>query len=176
MDVRIRAAIGGDVPEITAIHNSMLRSATIEWTEQPLDIVERQEWLRRQDDDGHAVLVAVSPVDRIVGWAAYEDFCGARGRPGYRHTMELTVHVHEDWRGRGVGRLLLAALVEHAAAGGVHVLVAGVDGEDAAAIDFHQRMGFEVVGRMPEVGRMHGRWLDLVLLQRILYEPDPVGG
>lgn len=82
--------------------------------------------------------------------------------------MELTIHVDRAHQGRGVGRVLLEALVERARTSDVHVLIAGVDGANDASIAFHQRLGFREVARMPEVGRKFGRWLDLVLLQRVI--------
>jgi L-amino acid N-acyltransferase len=82
--------------------------------------------------------------------------------------MELTIHVDGEHHGRGVGRALIDALIERARDAGVHVLVAGVDGEHDASIAFHQRLGFVEVARMPEVGRKFDRWLDLVLMQRVI--------
>lgn len=67
-----------------------------------------------------------------------------------------------------LGRTLLNALMDEAAGRGVHVMVAGVDSENVASIEYHRSMGFAEVGRMPEVGRKFDRWLDLVLMQRIM--------
>lgn len=173
MDIVIRAAVEADVPEITAIQNALIASSTVEWTDEPHTIADRTAWLRRQAEAGHPVLVAVSEVDRVVGWTSYGDFRDTRRWPGYRHTVEHTVHVDPEWWGRGVGRALVRALVVHARAAGRHVVVAGVDSANTASIEFHERMGFTVVGRMPEVGRMHGRWLDLVLMQRVISSADP---
>ena len=86
--------------------------------------------------------------------------------------MELSIHVREDHWGKGVGRALMDVLVARARAAGVHVLVAAIDSENEASIRFHERQGFVEVARMPEIGLKFGRWLDLVLLQRILDSPD----
>jgi L-amino acid N-acyltransferase YncA len=113
--------------------------------------------------------VLVAEVDgAVVGFTAYEYFRGEGKWPGYRLTMELSIHVAESHWGRGVGRSLIDALVERARAAGIHVLVAAIDGANEASIRFHERLGFEVVGRMPQTGTKFGRWLDLVLMQRIL--------
>jgi phosphinothricin acetyltransferase len=88
--------------------------------------------------------------------------------PGYRFTVEHTVHVREDHWGSGAGRALMEELVERARAAGKHVMVGALDGANEASLRFHARLGFVEVARMPEVGRKFGRWLDLVLVQRIL--------
>jgi len=69
---------------------------------------------------------------------------------------------------RGVGRALIEALLDRARADGVHAVIAGIDAENERSLRFHERLGFVEVARMPEVGRKFDRWLDLVLLQRLL--------
>ena len=86
--------------------------------------------------------------------------------PGYRFTVEHSVHVRADGRGRAVGTLLVQALLPRAAALGKHVMIAGVDADNAASIRFHERLGFERSGHLREVGYKFDRWLDLVFLQR----------
>jgi phosphinothricin acetyltransferase len=101
----------------------------------------------------------------VAGFATFGDF---RAWPGYRFTVEHSVHVRAAGRGRGVGTLLVQALLARAAALGKHVMIAGVDAANAAAIRFHERLGFEKCGHLREVGYKFERWLDLVFLQRRL--------
>ena len=165
--VIIRDATDDDAVSITDLYNALIPSTTVTWTES-LDTSEhRLEWLRRQREEGLPVLVA-EVEGAVVGFTAYEYFRGEGKWPGYRLTMELSIHVAERHWGRGVGRALIDALVARARDAGIHVLVAAIDGENDASIRFHERMGFEVVGRMPQTGLKFGRWLDLVLMQRIL--------
>jgi L-amino acid N-acyltransferase len=89
-----------------------------------------------------------------------------RAWSGYRFTVEHTLHVRANARGRGIGTRLLLALIERARALGKHVMVAGVDGDNAASMHLHERLGFTRAGRLSEVGYKFGRWLDLVFLQR----------
>jgi len=96
------------------------------------------------------------------------DLRGGDWFPGYRHTVEHTIHVDGDHHGHGIGRALLATLIEEGRQRNVHVMVAGIDSDNAASIAFHQAMGFAEVARMPAVGRKFDRWLDLILVQRIL--------
>jgi L-amino acid N-acyltransferase YncA len=168
--VTVRDATSRDLPEITAIYNALLETTTHEWTEIPHTISEREEWLAEKSATGRPALVAVVD-DEVVGWATYGDFRDSMRWPGYRHTVEHSIHVREDCWGRGIGRALIHALVDRARREGKHVMVAGIDGENTGSIRFHERLGFFEIGRMPEVGEKFGRRLDLVLMQLMLDDP-----
>jgi L-amino acid N-acyltransferase len=90
---------------------------------------------------------------------------------GYRYTVEHTVHVRHDVRGRGVGSLLVETLFPRAMALGKHVMIGGIDAANDASIRFHERLGFERVAYFREVGHKFGGWLDLVFMQRFLDAP-----
>ncbi|MFZ0249671.1 MAG: N-acetyltransferase family protein [Acidimicrobiales bacterium] len=166
-DVTVREASGADLPAIVGLQNAFLSTTTIEWTETPHRVPERADWLQRQRALQHPVLVAVA-ADDVVGWCSFGDFRDTVKWPGYRFTVEHTVHVREDQWGNGVGRALMTCLFESARALGKHVMVGAVTGENEASIRFHERLGFVEVARMPHVGAKFGRWLDLVLLQKQL--------
>jgi phosphinothricin acetyltransferase len=167
MPVTIRAARPDDVAAITEITNALIGSTSYEWREETYSIEDRAEWLRRHEERGEPVLVAVDG-ERVVGWSAYGDFRDTTRWPGYRFTVEHTIHVAETHWGAGVGRALLARLCEHAADAGKRVMIAGIDGTNEDSIRFHARLGFVEVGRMPGIGDQFGRRLDLVLMQREL--------
>ena len=124
---------------------------------------------------GQRKLPVIEHDGTVVGFATYEHFRGEGKWPGYAATKELSIHVARSAWGAGVGRRLMDELVERARSSGVHVLVAGIDGDNAGSIRFHERLGFEVVGRMPEIGLKFGRRLDLVLMQRIVGPPGSDG-
>jgi L-amino acid N-acyltransferase len=120
--------------------------------------------------DGHETVLVAEDGGETVGVAAFGWFRDVSKRPGYRFTVENTVHVREDrWRS-GVGRELMRALIDVARRTGKHTMVAAVDGANQASIDFHHRLGFVEVARMPEIGAKFGRWQDLVVLQLRLDE------
>lgn len=159
----IRPAVAADDPAITSIFNALIATTTIEWRESPHTAEDMHSWM----DDHEVVLVAESG-DEVVGLAAFGWFRDAVHRPGYRFTVESTVHVREDHWGSGLGRRLMEELIVRARASGKHVMVAAVDGENDASVRFHERLGFVEVGRLAQLGEKFGRWLDLVLLQLTL--------
>jgi L-amino acid N-acyltransferase len=163
----VRDATPEDIPEITAIYNALLETTTHEWTETLHSVAEREQWLAAKAATGNPALVAVEQGE-VVGWATYGDFRDSERWPGYRFTVEHSIHVREDCWGRGIGRGLIDALVERARRDGKHVMVAGIDSENTGSVRFHERLGFFEVGRLPEVGEKFGRRLDLVLMQRML--------
>jgi L-amino acid N-acyltransferase len=173
--VRIRDAVDGDVPSITSLSNALIATTTVAWTEHEEDVEARADWFRRQQRDGHPVLVA--EVDgAVVGYASYGDFRDSAKWPGYRFTVEHSVHVDGAHHGKGIGLALMEALLTRAAGAGKHTMVAAIDAENEGSIQFHRTLGFVEVARMPEVGRKFDRWLDLVLLQRSLGPDEPTDG
>lgn len=163
----IRPAEDGDLPAITTIHNALLGTTTYEWTETPHTLAEEAAWLARHRAAGDPALVA--EVDgEVVGWAAYSDFRDSRRWPGYRLTVEHSIHVAETQWGRGVGRALIGALTDHARQAGKQVMVAGIDGSNDRSIRFHTTVGFQEVARLPGIGVKWDLRLDLVLMQRSL--------
>jgi len=153
-----------DLPGILAIFNDVIATSTAVYREEPVSLDDRRAWMRTRVAAGHPVLVA-RDAHGVAGFASFGEF---RAWPCYRHTVEHTVHVRADARGQGIGRALLETLVSRASALGKHVLVAGVDADNAVSLRLHRRLGFEEVGRFREVGHKFNRWLDLVFLHRLL--------
>jgi L-amino acid N-acyltransferase YncA len=162
--MQMRDAQEEDAPGILAIYNDVIAHSTAVYSEQPVLLEERLAWLRSRRERGYPVMVAVE-ADQVLGFTSFGDF---RAWPCYRHTVEHTVHVRSDQRGRGLGSQLLQALIPKAEALGKHVLVAGIDADNAVSLRLHQRMGFERVAHFRQVGRKFDRWLDLVFMQRFL--------
>jgi phosphinothricin acetyltransferase len=165
--VRVRAAEFEDLPAIIRIYDALLHTTTYEWTETPHTIEERTAWLEGKRAAALPAVVAVDG-DEVVGWATYGEFRDIVRWPGYRFTVEHSIHVAESHWGRGVGRMLIAELEAHARAAGRRVMVAATDSSNVRSIEFHKRLGYVEVARMPGVGDKWGQRLTLVLLQHDL--------
>lgn len=167
----IRAARPDDLPAILAIFNELVLNSTAVYTEEPVSLADRSAWYRERVEAGFPVLVAVAAGDEreVLGFASYGPFRGAW--PGYRHTVEHSVHIRADRRGQGIGGALIQALFPLAQAAGVHVMLGVIDADNQGSLRLHQRLGFEQAGRLVQVGRKFGRWLDVVFVQRMM-NPD----
>ncbi|WP_170758670.1 GNAT family N-acetyltransferase [Ruegeria lacuscaerulensis] len=156
-----RQAQVADAAAIAAITNAIIRETLVTFTTD-----ERSAEDIAVDIKNRCPAYLVAEVDgQVVGFATYGPF---RSGPGYARCREHTIQLAPEARGRGAGRSLMWALEAVAQAEGVHVLVAGISSANLDAIAFHASLGFSEVGRMPEVGFKWGKWLDLVLMQKIL--------
>ena len=157
----IRDAVASDLDSITAIYNSIVMSSTAIYSDQPATLENRKDWWRGRIAQDYPLLVSVAE-ERLLGYATFGDF---RPWPGYRLTVEGTVHIRDDVRGRGIGTELLTELTARARRCGKHMMVAGVDSENTASLHFLERFGFQPAGRLREVGFKFDRYLDLCFLQ-----------
>jgi phosphinothricin acetyltransferase len=150
-----------DLPEILAIYNEVIRNSTAVYTEEELSPERGARWFEAKLAGGFPFIVARDP-SGITGFGTFGEF---RAPPCYRHSVEHSVHVRCDRRGQGIGRQLVIELRDRAVAMRKHVMIAGIDADNAASIHLHQSLGFIHVGHFHEVGFKFGRWLDLVFLQ-----------
>jgi phosphinothricin acetyltransferase len=161
--VELRLARPDDAEATRTIYNTEVTGSTVTFDLVPRSLEEQRDWIEARSG---AMAVVVAETDgEIVGFAALSPY---RSRPAYSTTVEDSVYVRHDQRGTGVGRALLAELVEVAAARGFHTMMARIVGGHDASIGLHSSLGFEMVGIEKEVGRKFGRWLDVVLMQRML--------
>ncbi len=160
----IRPFEDADIAGLTAIYNHVVETSTAIFMDAPVTQANRAEWISARRDQGYPVLVAIDDKG-VAGFASFGDF---RSFPGYRFTVEHSVHVRDDARGRGIGQRLMEALIPLARAKGKHILIAGIDADNEGSIRFHQKLGFDETARMPEVGFKFGRRLNLVFMQRCL--------
>jgi len=161
--VEIRLARPSDSEAIRQIYNLEVSTSTVTFDLVPRTASEQLQWLEARSG-AHAVIVA--EVDgEVIGFASLSPF---RDRPAYNSTVENSVYVRNDHRGTGVGAALLEELTKLAAQHGFHTVIARIVGGHDASIALHRRLGFEVVGTEREVGRKFGKWLDVVVMQRLL--------
>ena len=157
----IEDLVESDLPALLAIYNEVIATSTAVYSDRPTTLEERREWWQARLHAGYPVLVARDD-SGVVGFATFGDF---RSWPGYRHTVEHTVHVRADRRGRGIGSALLRALLPRAAALDKHVMIGAIDAANDGSIRMHERLGFVRAATLREVGRKFDRWLDLVFVQ-----------
>lgn len=161
----IRDAVEADIPSITEIYNHAVVNTTAIWNDTEVDIVNRNTWLADRVRLGYPVLVAIDEAGQVVGYASFGDW---RAFDGYRHTVEHSVYVRVDQRGRGTGEKLMKALIERARDIGKHIMVAGIEAENLGSVRLHEKLGFEHVGHLKQVGTKFGKWLDLAFMQLTL--------
>jgi phosphinothricin acetyltransferase len=157
----IRDATESDLSAITLIYNEVLLNSTAIYRDEPATLEERKNLWKARLQQNYPTLVACEG-GSVIGFSSFGDF---RAWPGYRYTVEHSVHVDAARRGCGAGSALLRALIPRAAALGKHVMIGGIDAENLASLRFHERLGFERVAHFKEVGFKFGRFLDLVFVQ-----------
>ena len=165
MSYVIRDAVPADLPAIRDIYNDAVLNTLAIWNEQTVDLPNREQWFEARQQQGYPVLVIVDDANVPLGYASFGDW---RPFEGFRHTVEHSVYVHPDQRGKRLGPQLLAALIERARGCGKHVMVAAIESANAASIHVHKQLGFVTSGRLPQVGIKFGRWLDLTFMQLAL--------
>jgi L-amino acid N-acyltransferase YncA len=153
-----------DLPQILAIYNEVIRNSTAVYSEEEFTPARGETWFDTKIGNGFPMIVA-RDASGITGFGTFGEF---RAWPCYRHSVEHSVHVRLDRRGQGIGRALVVELMARAAAMGKHVMIAGIDADNAVSVRLHRGLGFTNVGHFHEVGFKFGRWLDLVFMQCIL--------
>ncbi len=164
MGISARTATDADAEGIRAIYNPEVLESTVTFDLVPRTPEEQLAW-QRERSGAHAVLVAHDEAGELVGFGSLSTY---KPRAAYSTTVEDSVYVRRDQQGRGIGGLLLDELVKVATAHGFHAVMAHIVGGHDASIRLHSRAGFEIVGTEREVGRKFGRWLDVVVMQKLL--------
>jgi len=159
----LRPATLDDAEAIRSIYNIEVTTSTVTFDLVPRSLEDQRSWLASRSG-AHAVVVA--EVDGVV--AGFGSLSPWRDRPAYSTTVEDSVYVHRDHQGAGLGKALLDRLVDTATAHGFHACMARIVGGHEASIALHRACGFDVVGVEKEVGRKFNRWLDVVLMERML--------
>jgi len=162
--MRTRLVEPRDAEATRAIYNVEVLESTVTFDITPRSLTEQQRWIE-EHSGGHPAIVATDDDGTVVGFASLSPF---KSRAAYAPTVEDSVYVHRDVRSRGVGEVLLREILRLGTDHGFHSAVARIVGGHEASIALHRKCGFEEIGREREVGRKFGRWLDVVLMQRML--------
>ncbi|GAA3747927.1 GNAT family N-acetyltransferase [Leifsonia bigeumensis] len=162
----LRDARIADLPHILAIYNHYVANSTVTFDEQPTRLRELRAKFQHLVKLGMPYLVAESPSGGILGYAYVAPW---RERAAYRYTGESSIYLGPAATGKGLGRVLLAELIERSRAVGIKELIAVIADQGAeASIALHESFGFREIGRMGRVGYKFERWLGTILLQKSL--------
>jgi len=165
----IRAATKADLPEIQSIYAHHVLTGTGTFDEEPPSVEEMTERFDKVVQNAWSWLVATDATG-VLGYAYYTQF---RDRSAYRFCAEDSVYVREDVRGQGVGKALVARLIEEATARGMRQMIAVIgDSENTGSIGVHASLGFQMAGTLRAAGVKFGRWVDVVSMQRPLGRGD----
>ena len=162
--INIRRAEPGDLSAITAIYNQAVLTTTASFDLEPKTMAEQQAWFGEHNEE-FPIMVAKREGE-VVGWASLSKWSD---RCAYADAAEVSLYVREEARGQGVGRALLAAVLEAGKRGGLHTVISRIAEGNEVSIRLHESLGFQHIGVMREVGRKFGKLLDVYLMQ-IVFE------
>ena len=165
--IEIRHAQMADLSAITELYNHYVVHTAITFDVEPWTAEAREPWLAQflGDDPRYQLLVAHDADGRLLGYAGTTRF---RVKRAYDPTVETTVYLAQDAQGQGLGRTLMARLLDALQGADVHCLMAGITLPNPASLALHARFGFESVGVMREIGRKFDRYWDVAWLQRVM--------
>lgn len=162
-EINIKLAEVSDLPGITTIYNEAILNGTATFDTELKTIADRTLWLKQHT--GKYPVWAAYYKNELVAWCSLTQYSD---RAAYAGTAEVSVYVHHLFRGRGLGNILVAHLVDQARQLQLHCLLARITEGNDTSIKLHQKYGFTVVGIMKQVGFKFGKFLDVTLMQVVL--------
>ncbi len=162
--VQTRLAVLDDLPQLLDIYNDVILHTTAVYDYEPHTLEMRRQWFETKQQQGFPVFVAEDD-GVVVGFSSIGPF---RAWAAYKYTVENSIYVKADCKGKGIGKILLQPLIEASKTLGMHTIVAGIDASNTASINLHKQFGFTEVAYFKQVGYKFDRWLDLVFLQLML--------
>ncbi|WP_432695330.1 N-acetyltransferase family protein [Marinobacterium sp. YM272] len=154
----------GEGEQILTILNDAIQNSTALYDYEPRTLDSMAQWFDTKTENDYPVIGAFES-GRLMGFATYGSF---RGFAANRYTVEHSVYIDKAYRGRGLGKILLAELIDAAIQQQYHVMVGAIDATNLASISLHEKLGFTHAGTLKEVGFKFGRWLDLAFYQKLL--------
>ena len=159
---------------ILDIFNDAILNSTALYDYSPRVLENMVTWFETKKKGNFPVIGIEDGKGTLVAFGSYGTF---RAWPAYKYSVEHSVYVHKDHRGRGLGLQIMQALIAAARQNDVHAMIGGIDATNAGSIALHERLDFKHVGTLPQVGFKFGRWLDLAFYQLLLDTPvNPVDG
>ncbi len=161
----IRKATTADVPAITEIYNEAILTTNATFDSQPKTSAEQESWFKRHDLK-HPILVAENE-SGVVAWASLSEWST---RCAYSDTAEISIYVGGPFRGKGIGKQLMAEIMTAGEVCGLHTVLSRITEGNGPSVHLHELQGFETVGIMREVGNKFNQLLDVRMMQKIYGE------
>lgn len=161
---KVRRAETSDALAINTIYNHYVRTSTATFDTEEMSLDRRTDWLIEHTGP-YPVIVAETPDGAVVGWGSLSRW---GTRCAYRHTVEISTYVAAEATGRGIGPALTTELLGEARRHGHHAVISQIVHENEASLKMGERLGFEHVGTLRQVGRKFDRWLDVVLMEYLI--------
>lgn len=155
--------------QILDIFNDAILNSTALYDYKPWTMDTMKVWFETKAQHNFPVIGIVDDEGVLMGFGSYGQF---RMRPAYKYTIENSLYVHRDHRGKGLGKILLNEIISHATSQNFHSIIAVIDASNEISLDLHRKAGFTQVGVFREVGYKFGRWLDAAFLQLNLETPE----
>lgn len=174
MEYRISPCTEKQLPEILEILNEAILHSTALYDYKPRTLDDMKNWYSAKQQGNYPIIGVFDPEENLLGFSSYGPF---RNRPAYKYTIEHSVYVRSDMRGKGLGRILLREIIKSAEEQDYHVMIGGIDASNINSIILHEKEGFVFCGTIKQAGYKFGEWLDLSFYQFILKTPGvPVDG
>jgi L-amino acid N-acyltransferase len=155
--------------QILDIFNDAILHTTALYDYKPRTIESMKAWFDAKAKNNFPVIGITDADGSLLGFGSYGSF---RAWPAYKYTVELSLYIHQNHRGKGLGKIILQEIIHSATKQDYHCIIAGIDADNAASIALHKSFGFAFCGKFRQVGYKFGRWLDLAFYQLILQTPE----
>lgn len=155
-------------PQILDILNEAILNSTALYDYKERDMAGMLNWFSIKEANDFPVIGIVDEQNKLMGFGSYGTF---RAWPAYKYSVETSLYIHKDHRGKGLGKIMLAEIIKNAERQNYHCLIAAIDSSNAASITLHKKMGFEHCGQIKQAGYKFSRWLDLAFYQLLLKTP-----
>lgn len=171
----IQCSFDKHASDILDIYNEVIETSTAMYDYQKRTMENMRDWFQTKTERDFPVIGLESENGTLMAFGTYGPF---RTQPAYKYTIEHSIYIHQNFRGQGLGHILLELLIQSAKDNHYHAMIAGIDADNQGSISLHEKHGFKLVGTMPEVGYKFERWLTLALYQLILVgtPAEPVDG
>jgi len=168
MEYRIGSCTEKQLPEILEILNEAILHSTALYDYKPRTMENMQTWFAAKQQGNYPIIGVFDPGEKLLGFSSYGSF---RNWPAYKYSVEHSIYIRSDRRGKGLGKMLLREIIKSAEEQDYHVLIGGIDASNTASIHLHEKEGFVLSGTIRQAGYKFGEWLDLSFYHLILKTP-----